>query len=339
MGIDIVPYVYRKYFAEKDHGTHVTVDTAVTKVANSTGNVAFQVNSTALNASQTKNGTINITCVTGIKLGTSTTTSTGVVTITPSAIGAAASSHGTHVGTDTCVTSLGGGKGDITLTINGASKTASSGSIDLGSYVTTIGGKNGAISIKINNATKSADNSGVIDLGSYLTGITSAMITTALGYTPRNPADDADTWRPVVDNLTSTDTDKSLTANQGKVLKGYIDTLNSHGHIVADSSVTNKSGNVVLEWPSDPLCQYVFSRFKLTGTACLWFPANTPIGAIWRVYLDAGTQGYGLNYSNAGDSDSTNLLSAIDTDEDTKFLITFINVSGKFQCVGITGLI
>ena len=35
------------------------------------------------------------------------------------------------------------------------------------------------------------------------------------------------TWRPVVDNLTSTDTDKSLSANQGKTLKGYIDTLNS----------------------------------------------------------------------------------------------------------------
>ena len=39
---------------------------------------------------------------------------------------------------------------------------------------------------------------------------------------------DTDTWRPVVDNLTSTDTDKSLSANQGKVLKGYTDTLFSY---------------------------------------------------------------------------------------------------------------
>jgi hypothetical protein len=39
---------------------------------------------------------------------------------------------------------------------------------------------------------------------------------------------DTDTWRPVVDNLISTDTDKSLSANQGKVLKGYIDTLNGY---------------------------------------------------------------------------------------------------------------
>lgn len=39
---------------------------------------------------------------------------------------------------------------------------------------------------------------------------------------------DTNTWRPVVDNLTSTDTDKSLSANQGKALKGFIDTLNGY---------------------------------------------------------------------------------------------------------------
>lgn len=39
---------------------------------------------------------------------------------------------------------------------------------------------------------------------------------------------DTNTWRPVVDNLTSTDTDKSLSANQGKALKGFIDTLTSY---------------------------------------------------------------------------------------------------------------
>ena len=39
---------------------------------------------------------------------------------------------------------------------------------------------------------------------------------------------DTNTWRPVVDNLTSTDTDKSLSANQGKALKGFIDTLTGY---------------------------------------------------------------------------------------------------------------
>jgi hypothetical protein len=37
-----------------------------------------------------------------------------------------------------------------------------------------------------------------------------------------------DTWRPVVDNLTSQDADKSLSANQGKVLQEKIDTINSN---------------------------------------------------------------------------------------------------------------
>ena len=36
---------------------------------------------------------------------------------------------------------------------------------------------------------------------------------------------DTNTWRPVQDNLTSTSTTDSLSANQGKVLKGYTDTL------------------------------------------------------------------------------------------------------------------
>ena len=41
---------------------------------------------------------------------------------------------------------------------------------------------------------------------------------------PANP----DTWRPVVDNLTSTSATDCLSANQGKTLKGYIDTLNDY---------------------------------------------------------------------------------------------------------------
>ena len=46
--------------------------------------------------------------------------------------------------------------------------------------------------------------------------LTKDNVTTALGYTP--PKQDTNTWRDVVDNLTSTATDKSLSANQGKVL-------------------------------------------------------------------------------------------------------------------------
>ena len=42
---------------------------------------------------------------------------------------------------------------------------------------------------------------------------------------PANP----DTWRPVVDNLTSTDTDKSLSAKQGKVLNDSLSKLAGNG--------------------------------------------------------------------------------------------------------------
>ena len=43
------------------------------------------------------------------------------------------------------------------------------------------------------------------------------------------------TWRPVVDNLTSTATDQSLSANQGRVLKSYIDTYFTSARVGNDS--------------------------------------------------------------------------------------------------------
>ena len=51
-------------------------------------------------------------------------------------------------------------------------------------------------------------------------------------------ATDTNTWRGVQDNLTSTATDQSLSANQGKVLKGLIDgkAASSHTHNYAGSS-------------------------------------------------------------------------------------------------------
>lgn len=42
------------------------------------------------------------------------------------------------------------------------------------------------------------------------------------------PWTDTDTWRPVQDNLTSTSASDCLSAKQGNVLKGYIDTLNGY---------------------------------------------------------------------------------------------------------------
>lgn len=57
---------------------------------------------------------------------------------------------------------------------------------------------------------------------------------------------DTNTWRGVQDNLTSTATDQSLSANQGKVLKGLVDgkanSSHTHNNIVSRGSVTAESG-------------------------------------------------------------------------------------------------
>lgn len=55
----------------------------------------------------------------------------------------------------------------------------------------------------------------------YLTGINKSMVVNALGYTP--PTTDTNTWRGIQNNLTSTATDQSLSAYQGKILKDLVD--------------------------------------------------------------------------------------------------------------------
>lgn len=73
------------------------------------------------------------------------------------------------------------------------------------------------------------NNSGVLS-------VTAANVTNALGYTP--PKQDTNTWRPVVNSLTSSATDQSLSAAQGKVLKALIDgkAASNHTHNYAGSS-------------------------------------------------------------------------------------------------------
>lgn len=77
--------------------------------------------------------------------------------------------------------------------------------------------------------------------------------------------DNPNTWRPVIDNLTSTATDKSLSANQGKVLKDTIDsalsltqgsnisisTTASAVTISADyKTATNSTAGIIKPWYS-----------------------------------------------------------------------------------------
>ena len=65
-------------------------------------------------------------------------------------------------------------------------------------------------------------------------GITKANVTSALGYTPPT----TNTWRGIQNNLTSDSTTDSLSAAQGKVLKGLVDgkAAASHTHSEATTS-------------------------------------------------------------------------------------------------------
>ena len=60
---------------------------------------------------------------------------------------------------------------------------------------------------------------------------------------------DTNTWRGVQDNLTSTATDQSLSANQGKVLKGLVDgkAASSHTHNYAGSSSAGGNANAAVK--------------------------------------------------------------------------------------------
>lgn len=92
------------------------------------------------------------------------------------------------------------------------------------------------------------NNSGVLS-------VTAANVRDALGYIP--PKQDTNTWRPVVNNLTSSATDQSLAANQGKILNeskaAMIVLTNENLNDVVtpgfyssggSNSVTNKPSNV-----------------------------------------------------------------------------------------------
>ena len=76
--------------------------------------------------------------------------------------------------------------------------------------------------------------------------LTSANVTTALGYTP--PKTDTNTWRPVQNNLTSTATDQSLSAAQGKALNekfgSYVPTSRTVNGKALSANIKLSAGDV-----------------------------------------------------------------------------------------------
>lgn len=78
----------------------------------------------------------------------------------------------------------------------------------------------------------------------YLTGITKAMVTTALGYTP--PQQDTNTWRGITDSYSGTDSSISLSQKGGKALydalvNGYASSAGNADTV--DSFHVDNSGN------------------------------------------------------------------------------------------------
>ena len=96
--------------------------------------------------------------------------------------------------------------------------------------------------------TATASVLGGVKTGSNITNsggtisITKVNVTEALGYTPPT----ANTWRGIQDNLTSTATDQSLSANQGKVLKGIVDGKAASSHTHDDRYYTESEMNTKL---------------------------------------------------------------------------------------------
>ena len=99
-----------------------------------------------------------------------------------------------------------------------------------------------------NSANKLNKNAGSATQGVYFKDGVPVAMTYMLGKSV--PADakftDTNTWRGVQDNLTSTATDQSLSANQGKVLKGLVDGKAASSHTHNDRYYTESEMNAKL---------------------------------------------------------------------------------------------
>ena len=99
-----------------------------------------------------------------------------------------------------------------------------------------------------NSANKLNKNAGSATQGVYFKDGVPVAMTCTLGKSV--PADakftDTNTWRGIQDNLTSTATDQSLSANQGKVLKGIVDGKAASSHTHDDRYYTESEMNIKL---------------------------------------------------------------------------------------------
>lgn len=139
---------------------------------------------------------------------------------------------------------------DLTIpTVNNPTITINQGGTKKGSFSLNQSGAT-TIDLADNNTTYSIATSSVAGLvKSSTTGTTSnrdykVQVNTD-GTMKVNVPWANDTWRPVVDNLTTTDATKSLSANQGTVLKSYIDTYFPRAKFGNDSYYSDVSTSFI----------------------------------------------------------------------------------------------
>lgn len=233
--------------AKASHGTHVTYATAAPLVAGtaavgSSSKVAREDHVHPVQTSVSGNaGSANkVNNALSIQLngGTATTfdgSATKSINITPASIGAAAKhDHDAYVNKNAFANIK---VGDTTVAADAVQDTVE---LVAGSNITiTPDATNDKITIAAKDTVYTHPNSGATagDYGNsanqtpgygstfnvpYITVNAQGHITAISNKTVKIPASD-NTWRGVQDNLTSTATDQSLSANQGKVLKGLVD--------------------------------------------------------------------------------------------------------------------
>jgi hypothetical protein len=112
---------------------------------------------------------------------------------------------------------------------------------------------------------------------------------------------DTDTWRPVVDNLTSTDTDKSLSANQGRALKALIDTITGYfdgsGNAKSALKLTTVSKTAWGQtyWTSGGVPTNISGDLSSVGNISFQTSGKN-IGEV--IYFDTSNKRIGVNKSN-----------------------------------------